>query len=92
MTLAKGRHGKEWITLELTVPGPVDLMYKTGDMNIDPPQAPTVPRQSWAQEPTGSAGTLAEEAQWHCQLSVTKGVFTAGTLTAVRVPHLFTKC
>lgn len=36
--------------------------------------------------------TVAEETAQHCQLSVTKGVFIAGMLTAVRVPHLFTKC
>lgn len=55
-------------------------------------QVPKVPCQFLAQELTGGAGALAEALGWHCQLSGTKGVFTAGPLTAVRVPHVFTKC
>lgn len=55
-------------------------------------QVPKVPCQFLVQELTGGAGALAGAMQRHCQLSGTKGVFTAGTLTAVRVPHLFTKC
>lgn len=55
-------------------------------------QVPKVPCQFLAQTLTGGAGALAGAKQSHCQLLGTKGVFTAGTLTAVRVPHLFTKC
>lgn len=34
---------------------------------------------------------FAGETEQHCQLLVTKGVFITGAVTAVRMPHLFTK-